>query len=280
MKKLKLSPEYALSLEWSKKAYDKRIIDGFLKYIDLSSGLKLLQECTNICRWYDEVLINEIFFTRKFINSEFSREHKKRLIINLGAGNSLMSLQLLNDYYSSIDKIIELDSEGMDEKEELYNRYYNKESEKIKCVTANITCTSILSFLSSMLQDFYVNTPCIILMNNMSHHLGEKELKNILTCFRSKDKNNILVFDYTLPPTYPDSEDYIPNQIFRTVQNKIKTTKVISYSKETIFHLFSSMGCELIEDVSIESIESYRSGSNKYFFEGTNNWVRCSAWKL
>ena len=95
----------------------------------------------------------------------------------------------------------------MGTKEEFYNFYYPNEASPIKSVTAEITSPSILSFINSILHEYYNDIPCIILMENLSEYFDPETLKKIIISFKSKHGNNRVILDCILPeeitsPTY------------------------------------------------------------------------------
>lgn len=281
MKKIKLDPKASLSLEWSRKAYSPDLLNNFLDLTDISSGTELSNKCKRICEWYDEVITNEIYFIKDYISRELENSNEKQLIVILGACKSLLSLELLKKYADKIDRIVEIDNQWMAVKEEFYSTFYPLESDKIKCVTAELTSAEMLTSLNLLLHEYFNDIPCLILMDNISEYVSENVLVEIITSFKSPKKNNKLIMDYVLPEENISSDfKNIPLNVFELIKHESELDSINFYSKKKLNKIFSENGAEFVTDISMKEIEYQRTGKNSYFRNDNDGWVECSVWKL
>lgn len=281
MNKLKLDSTSALNIQWGRNSFDCKIIDSMIEHLDLSEGELLYNKCNAICDWYEEVILNRDYFTINFINEQLITKNDEHLIIILAAGNSPLSLEILKNNYPLINKILEIDSFGMDEKQELYDNYFPEYSEKIKCITADIKASSMLSLLNSLLHEYYNEIPCIIILEGVSYYITEGDLKNIISSFKSDLHNNTLIIESLLP--YDDisaDKKNIPTNVFETIKDEKGLSQITSYSKESLYEIFSSSGGILLEDHNLTDLEKFRLGENKFFPNPNDGCIECSVWQL
>ncbi len=281
MDKIKLEPAAALNMLWGKRAFEGEILDKFISHLDLSSGNELYEKCNSICEWYDEVILNRKYFIENYISEKLAASDEEHLIIILAAGKSPLSLSLLNQHLKKINKILEIDLVGMDEKKELYDRQFPKYSEKIKCITADISSKPILMMLNSCLHEYYNNIPCIVILEGIACFLSPDDIKNIIASFKSSKKNNQLLVEYLLP-TENVSEEIrkIPQSIYSTIQESIGLKNINFYTNEIMAELVTANGGKLVEVKNLKGIEKQRLGENKYFSGSSDSWIECSVWEL
>lgn len=281
MKKIKLDPKASLSLEWSRKAYSPELLENYLEFIDISSGIELSTKCKQICGWYDEIIVNEMYFIKDYISGELEKSDEKQLIVILGACKSMLSIELLRKHRLKIDRIIEIDNQWMGVKEEFYNRYFPYDADKIKCVTADLTSRAMLTSLNLLLHEYYNDIPCIILMDNISEYINERILEQVISSFKSPHKNNRLIIDYVLPDEYI-SGDYknIPLTVFDLIKHEADLETINCYTRTKLKKIIENNGGMLITNRSMKEMEFNRTGRNNYFRKDNDGWVECSVWQL
>ena len=281
MNKLKLEPAAALNMIWGRSAFKGDVLDKFISQLDLSSGKELYEECRTICDWYEEVVINRKFFIESYISQKLRTSEEEHLIIILAAGKSPLSLSFLNSHLQKINKILEIDLSGMDEKKELYDRLFPEYSDKIKCITADISSKSMLMLLNSCLNEYYNNIPCIVILEGVACFLRKEDINNIIASFRSEKKNNQLIVEYLLPAEEIAVEKRnIPTSIYSVIQESIGLDEINFYTNEIITELVTSNNGNLVELKNLNSLEKDRLGENKYFTKSNDSWIECSVWEL
>jgi hypothetical protein len=279
--KLQLEPAAALNMLWSRRAFDDEIFDKFISHLDLSSGDELYEKCNSICEWYDEVILNRKYFIENYISNRLTDSNEEHLILILAAGKSPLSLSLLNKHLNNINKILEIDLIGMDEKKELYDRLFPNYSEKIKCITADICSKPLLMMLNSLLHEFYNDIPCIVILEGAACFLSIDDIKNITASFRSGKKNNYLIVEYLLPVEIISEENrIIPQSIYAAIQETIGVENINFYTNEIIAEIVQTNKGRLVEVKNLNSIEKQRLGANKYFARSSDSWIECSVWEL
>jgi O-methyltransferase involved in polyketide biosynthesis len=281
MNKLKLEPAAALNMIWGKSAFKSDVLDKFISQLDLSAGNELYEECCTICDWYEEVVLNRKFFIENYISQKLISSNEEHLIIILAAGKSPLSLSLLNSHLQKINKVLEIDLSGMDEKKELYDRLFPEYSDKIKCITADISSKSMLMLLNSCLNEYYNNIPCIVILEGVACFLKKEDIKNIIASFRSEKRNNQLIVEYLLPAeVIAEEKRNIPTSIYSLIQENVGLTEINFYTNEIITELVTSNNGNLVELKNLNSIEKDRLGENKYFTKSNDSWIECSVWEL
>ncbi|MGD8780514.1 MAG: class I SAM-dependent methyltransferase [Ignavibacteria bacterium] len=279
--KIKLEPTAALVMKWGRNAFKNKTPQKFIEHLDLSSGSELYDKCNEICEWYEEVIINRKYFINDFIKSEISKNDKEYLIINLAAGKSPLALEVLEENHKRIDKVLEIDVAGMDEKKELYDKFFPEYSEKIKCITADITSSSILSLLNSLLHEYYNNHNCIIVLEGVTYYLNKRDFERIISSFRSPYKNNLIVVEYMVPEdSLCEQRKNIPVEIFEIIKNYSELDEIVTYSIDDLSAIFESNDAELKIMNNMIQIEKYRKGKNKYFRNTDEGWIECAVWRI
>ena len=169
----------------------------------------------------------------------------------------------------------------MDEKKELYDRQFPKYSEKIKCITADISSKPILMMLNSCLHEYYNNIPCIVILEGIACFLSPDDIKNIIASFKSSKKNNQLLVEYLLPTeNVSEAIRKIPQSIYSTIQESIGLKNINFYTNEIMAELVTANGGKLVEVKNLKGIEKQRLGENKYFSGSSDSWIECSVWEL
>lgn len=281
MHKLKLEPTAALVMRWGKKAFCEEVVKRFVEHLDLTSANDLFEKCCTICNWYDEVILNRKFFVNNYINEHLAQTDKHHLVIILAAGKSPVSLEILLKNQSKIHKVIEVDIAGMEEKQELYDVHFPNFSDKIKCITADITSNTILMVLKDLLNQYYKDVPCIVLLEGISYYLTVEEIKGILTSFRSESKNNTLLMEYLLPETSiaPQNRE-IPLALFGEIQSYSGIDYITRLDSGQLTEMMNEVEGKLIKLSRMNEIEQLRVGANKYFRSDNDGWIECSVWRL
>lgn len=218
--------------------------------------------------WLEETLNNKEFVIDKFIKSEFEKSNEKRLVIMLSSGKSKLSIRLLKKYYS-IDKILEIDFSGMDEKKQLYDMEYPEYSEKIKCMNANYNSPAMIEIFNMLLNEYFVETPAIIVCQGLSYFLTKDDIEKIIQGCQSSGRKNLLIFD-VLKPIKSIKSDFV---------EKFKI-KLETFDDKALNDLKSKFNFQIFQKESLLDIEKLRLGKNKIYSEKENNWLDFAAIKI
>jgi hypothetical protein len=281
MNKLKLEPAAALMLELGRESFSGEVIQSFIDHLDLSSAEKLFEECKAICDWYGEVVLNWKYFVNNFINEELLKCDDEHLIIIPGAGETPLALELLSKNYDKIDRILEIDLQGMDEKKELYDKYFPQYSDKIKCITADITSGSILSFLNGILWDYYNDIECCVILEGITYYLSNEELEKILHSFKSPQKRNKILIEYLLPvENVSEQLRNIPSGIFGMIKKSLGLKEIYRFDHRSLSNMMKKCEGNFNGKYSLVEMEKMRTGKNKYFQQPSDSWIECSVWEV
>ena len=281
MDKLKIDSTSALALKWGIKAFNPSAIDAFIDHIDFTSADKLYEECSLICDGYEEVVLNRKYFITKTIEEELKKNNNDYIILNLAAGKSPLAIHLLSRNKDRINKIIEIDICEMEEKQEIYDRYYPEYSDKIKCLTADITSDSFLLFIQQIVTEYFNGNPCIIILEGIIYYLKQDEFSKIIKNFISSQKSNTLIIEYLLHDSLiKDERKHIPQRVFDKLKKEKSIESISSYRRDYIESLFKETGGLLVSNKNLMEMELDRTGSNRYFKGAEEGWIECSVWKV
>ncbi|GJQ61270.1 MAG: hypothetical protein SCALA702_03230 [Melioribacteraceae bacterium] len=281
MEKLKLSPVEALVFRWSSKSLSNTLLRNFMSHLDLSNGNELYDRCSDICIWYEEVILNGKHFFNSYLDKFLKNSDKEHLVVILTAGKSTLPLELCLNHLEKINHILEIDRFGMETKKELYDKYYPQFTEKIKCINADISSDGILDAISDLLKEYYQDLPLIVVMESAVFFLSKEDLQKITQSFRSTNLQNTVMVEYLIPPVDVASESReINNTIFDCINEYSEFPDINPYTKSEIEDLFSLNGGVRISNCDMKTMEKNRLGENIYFNNPAEGWLECGVWKI
>jgi len=257
-----------------------RLRDYFAN-VDLSSGKELFSELSKICDWYDEVIENKRHFVNNSIREILEASNEEHLVIILAAGNYPHSLEILHEYCDKVNRIIEIDKDGMEEKQELYDRFFPECAEKTKCISADITSKTILDVVSQLINEYYQKMPCLVLLDNASYFLKIADIQNIISSFKSSNKRNTLILESLRPFNLVSPERRkIPESIFNSIRTTDRESILTSLNHHTLAGIFNEIEGTLKKSSDLVKMEKERVGENKLFNSPEEGWLECSVWEI
>lgn len=281
MKKNKFEPLSALSVQMGMQTYANEVTEKFLSHLDLTACRELYEKLTAKCNWFEEAFINEKFFIKDYINRRLENSTGEHLILIPAAGKSPLALELLLNHNSKIDRIVEIDLHFMEEKKEIYDKYFPEVSSKIKCITADITSLAILSMLNGLLHEYYSAHPTIVILEGITYYISPADLENIIAGLRSVEQKNTLIVEYLLPTEKINEERRsIPNDFYGFVKNTTGLKSLTHYSVDTLTPIFEKNGGSLMNVATMDIVERSRLGENKYFNSSGDSWIECAVWRI
>lgn len=281
MSKLILEPTSALVMQWIKNALRDEIVQKFIQHLDLSPGEELFSRCNAVCDWYSEVIVNRKYFISEYIKNEIEKSADEILVINLAAGKSPLALQVLEKHSPKIDVVLEIDISGMGLKQEIYDKHFPEYSHQIKCITADITSQRILSSLNNLLHEYYSDHKCIVVLEGISYYLSKQNIANIVSSLKTKNGNNIFLFEYLLPNEKVSKEKgNIAYNIFNVVKDYTGINDITTFTLESAGEIFKKFEGELKSVTNLHEIEKQRTGENRYFNTSEESWIEFCVWEL
>ncbi len=278
--KLRLEPTAALVMQWALKLYTEDTVLQYVNQLDLSSGEALLKECNSVCDWYEEVILNRKSFIKHLIEQELSAAKQEFQLIFLAAGKSPLPVELLYKNPHKIHRIFEVDLSGMEDKKRLYLNVCPELTDKLRCVTADITSPDILSMLDMPINGYRHDMQSIIIMEGISYYLQKNDLQNIITRLRT-DRENIFIIEYMIPYRYVNpARRRIPEEIFKIIQDSCGLSAVTSYTKNELRTLFLKNSGDFIAGYSMADMELNRTGANAHFEKPSDGWIECAMGKI
>jgi len=268
-------------LQWGKEAFSGEVINNFVNHMDLSAGSSLMNECNLICDWYNQVVVQGKLFVRNYLDELLRKSENEHLIIIPGAGKSPLALEILSRHPEKVNKVIEIDIAGMDEKIELYYKFFPGFSEKIKCITADVTSESILAVLKTMVHEYYQDIPCIILLEGITYFLSKREIEKIVSSFASAGNKNILLIEYLKPLKEVNvSMRHIPERIFEKIKDHTGIKQISSFQPSFISKTLSKKGGKLEIKKNLADLEKNSHGKNKIFDQSDKGWIEYEVWNI
>jgi O-methyltransferase involved in polyketide biosynthesis len=281
MKQIKLESTASLMMQWSKDAFSGEVIKNFVNHLDLTSGQSLMEECNSICDWYNQVVLKGKLFVSNYLDTLLEKSKDEHLIVIPGAGKSPLSLDILSRHPNKVHKIIEIDMSGMDEKMDLYRKFFPAASEKIKCITADVTSESILAVLSTMVHEFYQDIPCIILLEGITYFLSKREIEKIVSSFASTGNKNILMIEYLKPLRQVNAKTrHIPEKIFEKIKDHSGIKQISSFHPSFISKTLSKRGGKLEMKKNLTDLEKNSHGKNTHFDQADKGWIEYEIWNI
>lgn len=267
---VKLEPTAALVMAWSLPLYRYDAIRPFMDRLDLSAGVALRARCNAVCNWYGEVILNRKHCIRHLV--EGAIRSGVRQVVILAAGKSPLALELLLAYPAGIDRIIEVDCAGMEEKQALYAAVAPGSTGTLRCVTADITLPDLLEELG----DAYLpGVPTVVLMEGISYFITREQLCAILDRFRSPGRTNRLVIEHLLPcRCIAPERRRIPREVFAIVRDETGTPAPAAYTRDELAVLLGERGA-ILAHCTVSAMERHRTGSNRYFPHPEDGWIGC-----
>lgn len=272
MRKIKLTNDSAMLINRGNNFFSNDVIERFKEYFDLSDITNF--QGTQENKLYEESYLNKEFIIDKYIYDELNRNDDKRLLVILSPGISPLSVEILKRYDNKIDKILEIDFNDMEEKQQLYDSLYPEFAEKIKCMNADFQSPAMIEIFNMLLQEYYNSAPAIIILNGISYFLDKDDVSNLISGFGSKSGKNILIMDVLKPIEEVSGEIQI-------IRKKIKdSAKKKSLDSRNLNDLVSKLNVNLVKRENLTNIEFQRTGSNKYFSLPEYNWLECAVIKI
>jgi hypothetical protein len=214
------------------------------------------------------------------IEQELSAAKQEFQLIFLAAGKSPLPIEILSKNPLKVHCIFEIDLSGMEEKQRIYHKICPELTDKLKCVTADITSPDILSVLDIPVNGYRHDMQSIIVMEGISYYLHKKDLQDIITRFRT-DSDNFFIIEYITPYRYVNpARRHIPEEVFRIIQNYCGLSAVTSYTKNEFRLLFLENSGHLIASYSMADMELNRTGTNVYFEKPNDGWIECAAGRI
>ena len=281
MIEFKLEPVDALSLKWSRKAYKHQLVQQYYDHLDLSPANEIYDRCSEICNWYEEVVLNGKHHINKYVKKQITDADEQMLVLILSPGKSATALDLLVEHYDSIDRVFEIDCVGMDEKQNFYDTHYPSISGKIKCITAEYKSEYILNALNNLFREFYSNHPALIILENATHFLTKADFSKIVKSFKTPLKNNTFIIEHLIPvDNVHEEKRTIPEQVYYCLSEFSEGKKVYHHTPDEIDRIFNDHEGKFVERFNLTMMEKERLGTNKYFSRPEDGWIECVIWNV
>jgi len=176
--------------------------------------------------------------------------------------------------------MFEIDLSGMEEKKKLCLELFSESLEKLKCVSADIASSDILDILDRAETGYRPDLPAIVIMEGISYYLRKQELKNIIASFQ-RQKEGIFIIEYLVPyQLVGQARRFIPEEIFRIMQEDCGLDEIVSYTKEELRSLFREKGGDLVANYTMVDMELARTGVNTYFAKPSDGWIECAVGRV
>lgn len=268
-----LEPTAALVMLWARDLYRTGSAARFYSCLDLAAGEQMRRECEAVCPWYAEVILNRKWFIREIAARFVADACAPCHVVVLAAGKSPLALELLDACGDVIASVIEVDIEGMEEKQHLYERAAPAHAAKIRCVPADLadlpgTAAAIAG------AGYDPDLPTVVILEGVSYYIPPAVLSGIVSFFASPDRKNLAIVEYLLPcRLVAEKRRNIPREIWRIINRDCNQGGTVTYSPEEIEQALARAGCDRVVQHPMHEIELARTGANRYFPAVVDSWI-------
>lgn len=271
MQKIKLNPASALFMKIeaanSANAKTRRFVD----YFDTSSADELNRTHAHHYPLLTEIVKNKFFSYKNYFEEHFKNCENEQLVVILSAGQTLLSLELLEKFNEKISLIVEIDISGMENKMMVYDLHYPEYAEKIKCITADIKTSPIIDLLNEIFEELYCNYQSLIIFEDLSCFLEEYDLEKLFRSFGKRAQKNTILMEYAKSGNEAGN---VLNDFF----HKEKSPKLIT--EKMVNNSLNRIGVQIQKKFDMNFIEKLRTGTNNYFNTPVNNFLETAVIKL
>jgi len=270
-----VSDTAALVMLWASGYYEtKPVISTYLRSLDLSAGLQLLERYNSICPWYSEVIINRKHFIKNTVEELMGSDAKRTIIINLGAGFSPLALEL-SPLLGERVRFIEIDRSNMSHKHQMYSELVPDRSRFISCIESDIADTTSLHETLKKETGEPERTRLIVVMEGLTYYIGRPAMTRVIESLSGLAQDLSIVFEHLKPcRLISDERRFIPYKIFTHIRDYTSLERMTTYSEDEIRAIlgfgFSSSYCNM------DRMERRRTGSCRYFPTPDSGWLSCA----
>ncbi|MGZ4942002.1 MAG: class I SAM-dependent methyltransferase [Halobacteriota archaeon] len=275
--RIKLNDTAALVMSWAAPLYTEGMVGAFFNQLDLSRGRNLRTRCDAVCPWYGEVIRNRKHFIRRLIERELRSSDTRWQVVIPAAGMSPLALELLVNIPERIARIIEVDVVGMKEKHALYGSTASRLSDRVSCVTLDITSQSFSCETLRSEAAYNAEISTIVLFEGISYYIAEEHLRRAMSVFQSERRSNRAVLEYMLPcELVKEARRAIPRGVFEAIGAYAELAHIQCYSPAHVEQLFESAHGEATAHYYLHDMEQVRTGGRRLFVETGDGWVGCT----
>ena len=241
----------------------------YRKQLDLSSGLFLLEKCTNIWPYLSELVKNR----KKCIMDEVLHclSDKVKQVLILGSGIDSLSLELASRVPNV--QIYEIDMEQMITKRNLMRNVASEIDDYIKFVEADLRKPQELR-KRLVLAGWHQYEPSILVLEGISYYIGADALWGLISTL-GKNASNYVVLEYIVPSgmIHP-LRSHIPSSIFETiVHNLSDNMEIYRFGYDTVLTNLEKICGKTLRRYTTKDMEFTRLGSNPYFPTDRDGWL-------
>ncbi|MGZ4921879.1 MAG: class I SAM-dependent methyltransferase [Halobacteriota archaeon] len=274
---VKLNDTAALVMSWAAPLYTGGIVGAFFNELDLSCGYTLLTRCDIVCPWYGEVIRNRKHFIRHLIERELGFSATAYQVVIPAAGISPLALELLVNHPEHVARIIEVDTVGMEEKHVLYDLIIPDLTDRVSCITLDITSQGFSCEMLRSEAAYNAEIPTIVLFEGISYYIAEERLRRAMAVFQSDQRRNRIVLEYMLPcELVKEDRRPIPQGIMEAIGTYAELQHVQCYSPSHVEQLFESVHGDVIAHYDLFDMEHVRTGERTWFAERDDGWIGCT----
>jgi len=266
-----VSDTAALVMLWANQYYQHNpLIMAYLQRLDLESGRSLFEHYNGICPWYSEVIINRKHFISNTVKSMVNSTRGKVTILNLGAGFSPLALEL-SDLLTPNCLFIEIDENGMDQKQALYPDLVPDRCGFISSIKADITDGPSLEHALSHDNAGHL----IVIMEGLTYYISREGMDGVLSNLSGIAREQSIVFEHLKPcRLIREERRSIPGRIFSHVRDYTSLDRMTTYSEGEIRAILpAGFTCSYYD---MDEMEKRRTGACTYFATPDSGWLSVS----
>ena len=279
VKKIRLEPTASLVMRMAEPLYRRGKIKRYFSRLDLSSGEALLEQCSQICAWYAQVILNRKHYISGNVRDYIRRNKKPVQIIIPAAGKTPLGMELVLNKRLRIASVFETDITGMREKKRLAAELFPEISGRIHFFKADISKYGWEKIIFRH-RAYKPERPSLIILEGISYYLPPASLLKTIACFKTQNRSNAVMFEYKIPDENVSSERRaIPRAVFGAIRKDCKTA-LTAYTRKQLTGMLESVGAEILSAADMARMEKLRTGKNRFFKRSADGWIECIFFKI
>ncbi|MBB6498781.1 class I SAM-dependent methyltransferase [Pedobacter cryoconitis] len=275
--KLKVPATSTLVLHYADSVHDTGLEREYLDQLDFNNIDELVKSIAESCKNLDKIILFRKLYVRNFFKRIYADEAYPQ-VVSLGAGWDPTSLHLIKQYPMLIQDIFEVDLASMVEKSILYKNIM-PECNSLHFIECDLMDHEKL-IKALTLSGYRSIVPTVIVFEGVIHYITDEVFRSILRQFKTADKRNVFIMDFTL------SEESVPlrgleeHQRCLQIVGKYVEGKFNTHMRSEITALIEEAGGEIISIESMRDIEYKIHHKNEIFLEDGEGIEEMLAFRL
>ncbi|HVI49200.1 MAG TPA: class I SAM-dependent methyltransferase [Chitinophaga sp.] len=260
--RMKVPATSALMLFYTRPIYTTSLEQQYLDNIDFDEINELTTGMDAAYSLFDQMLLLRKQYIRRMLQ-EILADSSYQQLLSLGAGHDPLSFHVLENYPTVFENIYEVDIANMNNKSSFYKQY-TTDDQLLHFLQCDITnAAKLWQTLTS--NGYNHNLPVIIVFEGVIHFITDDEFLAVMQLFKSDNRRNIVLMDYTL------SDESVPDTVLKGHQGCLRCVGNYveglfnTHTRDEMKELVEVVDGEIISLQSMQEIEYAVKEYNDFF---------------